>query len=452
MGLTFSLASFACVGPFVGTLLAASVGGSLVRPVAGMVTFAAGLALPFFLLALFPSYLKRMPRSGGWLARVKVVMGFVILAASLKYLASMDQVLGWGILTRERFLAAWIVLTAMAGLYLLGFLRMEGIKPEDRMGLGRLLTGMVFLIVSLSFVPGMMGGKLGFWDSYVPAADSAAGPASGGTGSGLVWMKNQYREALDQARREGKLVFLNFTGYACANCHWMEANMLPRPEIAGALKNFVLVELYTDGTDANSEKNVQFENTKFGTIATPFYAILDANENVIATSADRTTDAKVYLAFLQKGAAAAPAGPASPATQPVADNGGLPRVSKLDGSPFDAASLNGKVVVMDFWATWCVPCVQEIPGFNKILHEYGSKGVAVVGVSMDEEGAAKVEPFLKKHPMDYPVALGPEPLFKQFMLDELPVTVIFGRDGKIVKRFDGFTKEQDLAAAVQAEL
>ena len=115
-----------------------------------MVAFATGLALPFFLLALFPSYLKRLPRSGGWLARVKVVMGFVILAASLKYLASVDQVLQWGFLTRERFLAAWIVLFAMAGLYLLGFVRLEGIKPDDRMGLGRLLTGMAFLIFAIS--------------------------------------------------------------------------------------------------------------------------------------------------------------------------------------------------------------------------------------------------------------------------------------------------------------
>jgi thiol:disulfide interchange protein len=447
MGLTFSLASFACVGPFVGTLLAASVGGSLARPVAGMVTFAAGLALPFFLLALFPSYLQRMPRSGGWLARVKVVMGFVILAASLKYLASLDQVLGWGILTRERFLAAWIVLTAMAGLYLLGFLRLEGIKPDDRMGIGRLLSGMAFLVVSLSFVPGMMGGKLGFWDSFVPAGDNSATAA--GSGTNLVWLKNQYREALDQARREGKLVFVNFTGYACANCHWMEANMFPRPEIAAALKNFVLVDLYTDGPSAESDANVQLETAKFQTISEPFYAILDPDEHVIATYDRRETDAKVYLAFLQKGPAAAPA---APAEKPAPNSIEFPQVSKLDGSSFDSTLLHGKVVVVDFWATWCVPCLGEIPGFNKIQHDYGPKGVAVLGVSMDEDGASAVKPFLKKHAMDYTIALGPQPLFKKFSLDELPVTVIFDRNGKIAKRFDGFTKEQEIETAVQAAL
>src|ERR1035437_9604446 len=245
MGLTFSLASFACVGPFVGTLLAASVSGGKMRPLVGMVTFATGLALPFFLLAVFPSYLQRMPRSGGWMARVKVVMGFVILAASLKYLSSLDQVLQLGWLTRERFLAAWIVLFAMAGLYLLGFLRMEGIKPEEPMGLGRLLTGAAFLIFAVSLVPGMFGGRLGDLDAYVPLGTASLGSGGPGGESGLAWMKNQYREALNRARREGKLVLVNFTGYACTNCHWMKANMFTRPEIAAALKDFVLVELYT---------------------------------------------------------------------------------------------------------------------------------------------------------------------------------------------------------------
>ena len=435
MGLTFSLASFACVGPFVGTLLAASVAGGGARPLIGMVTFATGLALPFFLLALFPAYLKRLPRSGGWLARVKVIIGFVVLAASLKYVSSVDQVLQWGWLTRERFLAAWIVLFAMAGLYLLGFVRLEGVKPDEPIGLGRLLVGMAFVVFALSLAPGMFGGKLGALDAYVPVA---SGPAPGSSGSALVWMKDQYRAALDRARRERKRVFVNFTGYACTNCHWMKANMFTRPEIAAALQDFVLVELYTDGTDAVSEANQNLELSKFHTVAIPFYAILDADEKAVATFAGSTSDAKEYLAFLQgPGAGTAPA---------------IGVFTALDGGALDTSAFSGKVVVVNFWATWCVPCIEEIPGFNKLNQQLGAKGVVVLGVSMDEGGAERVRPFLKKHPMEYLVALGSEAVSKQYGLDQLPVTVVFDRSGKQVKRFEGFIAEDALQAVVQQAL
>jgi thiol:disulfide interchange protein DsbD len=451
MGLTFSLASFTCVGPFVGTLLAASVAGGGARPLMGMVTFATGLALPFFLLALFPAYLKHLPRSGGWLARVKVVMGFVILAASLKYLSSVDQVLQWGWLTRERFLAAWIVLFAMAGLYLLGFVRLDGVKPDEPMGLGRLLVGTAFLMFALSLAPGMFGGRLGALDAYVPVA---SGPAFGSSGSALVWMKDQYRAALDRARREGKRVLVNFTGYACTNCHWMRANMFTRPEIAAALQNFVLVELYTDGTDAASETNQNLELSKFHTVAIPFYAILDADEKAIATFAGSTSDAREYLAFLQGPGAVGGQGPGGvPAASAGRGQGaGVGAFTKLEGGALDTSAFNGKVVVVNFWATWCVPCIEEIPGFNKLNQQLGGKGVVVLGVSMDEEGAERVRPFLKKHPMDYLVALGSEAVSKQYGLDQLPVTVVFDRSGKQVKRFEGFTSAEALQAAVQQAL
>jgi thiol:disulfide interchange protein DsbD len=450
MGLTFSLASFACVGPFVGTLLAASVSGGGLQPLVGMVTFAAGLALPFFFLAIFPSYLKRLPRSGGWMARVKVVMGFVILAASLKYLASLDQVLQWGFLTRERFLAAWMVLFAMAGLYLLGFLRLEGIKPDEKTGLWRLLIGMAFLMFAISLAPGMFGGKLGDLDAYVPpAAADATLAGGGGSQTTLPWMTDDYRGALERARREGKLLFVDFTGVTCTNCHWMRANMFTRPEIVAALGNFVLVELYTDRPDAVSEANQQLQLAKFNTVAEPFYAILSPDEKAIATFDHLTRDPQEFLAFLQKGAAPSPA--AAP-VEAAAPSGSLPRFASLDGGSLDAAEYSGKVVVVNFWATWCVPCIQEIPSFNKIFKEFGPKGVVVMGISMDEEGAERVRPFLKKHPMDYTVGLGSDALTQQFGLDQLPVTVVFDRAGKQVKRFEGFLKEDELQAAVQAAL
>jgi thiol:disulfide interchange protein DsbD len=448
MGLTFALSSFACVGPFVGTLLAASATAGRARPVVGMVVFAAGLALPFFLLALFPSYLKRLPKSGGWLARVKVVMGFIILAASLKYLASVDQVLGSGFLTRERFLAAWIVLFAMAGLYLLGFVRLEGVKPDENMGLGRLLTGMLLLIFAVSLWPGMSGGKLGLFDAYVPAA--AEGASADSPSGGLVWITDRYQDALDQARREHKLVFIDFTGYACANCHWMRANVLSRPEFVAVLKNFVLLELNTDNGSDLDNANAKMELDKFGTVQTPFYAIIDADEHLIAKWDENRTASDAerakYLAWMQtalKKAAAtdAPAGV------------DLPGLTTLDGAPFNTAALKGKVVVVNFWATWCIPCIGELPTFNKVHRDFASKGVALIGVdALDEDNpdtADKVRHFLTKHPIDYTVALGDKALEIKFKLETRPVTIVFDRSGREVKRFDESLTEQDLLSAIQ---
>ena len=265
MGLTFALASFACVGPFVGTLLAASVaGGGGLRPLLGMVAFATGLALPFFLLALFPSYLKRLPRSGGWLARVKVVMGFVVLAARLKYLSQRGPGAAMGCPHARAFSGGLDRAVRHGGAVSARFPAPgRQSKPDEPMGLGRLLMGMAFLVFALSLAPGMFGGKLGESGRLRSAAASGRSAAQIGPESALAWMKDQYREALDRARREGKLVFVNFTGYACTNCHWMKANMFTRPEIAAALQNFVLVELYTDGTDAVSEANQKLELSKF---------------------------------------------------------------------------------------------------------------------------------------------------------------------------------------------
>ncbi|HET8549047.1 MAG TPA: cytochrome c biogenesis protein CcdA, partial [Bryobacteraceae bacterium] len=260
MGLTFSLTAFACVGPFIGTLLAASVQGDKLQPLLGMGAFAAGLASPFFLLALFPSLLPRLPRSGGWMVRIKVVFGFIVIAAMLKYLSSVDQVLQWNVLTRERFLAIWFVLFALPGLYLLGFLRMEGIRRDESVGIAPLLVGTALLSFALSLLPGMFGSRLGELDAFVPlSSQSTLTAGASGETVGLTFLRNRYHEGLAKARAENKLLFVSFTGYACTNCHWMKANMFPRPEIVAALKEMVLVELYTDGTDRESEQNQKLQ-------------------------------------------------------------------------------------------------------------------------------------------------------------------------------------------------
>ena len=303
MGLTFSLASFACVGPFVGTLLAASVKESAgLQPILGMAAFASGLALPFFFLALFPGVLRKLPRNGAWMSRVKIVMGFVILAAMLKYLSNVDQVLQLNVLTRERFLAAWIILFGLAGMYLLGFLRLEGVKRDDPMGVGRLLTAAMFLIFAISLAPGLFGAKLGELDAYVPTGTGTCGVAATASGETQVWRKNQLEAALADARQSGKKVLVVFTGVTCTNCHWMRANMFPRPAVAAAVKDMILVELYTDGDDEQNRQNQAFEEKQFSTVAIPLYAVLDGSGKVLGSFAGATREEREFLAFLQPGA------------------------------------------------------------------------------------------------------------------------------------------------------
>jgi thiol:disulfide interchange protein DsbD len=429
MGLTFALASFACVGPFLGTLLAASVGADKLRPVLGMLVFSTGFALPFFLLALFPNYLQKLPRSGEWLARVKVVMGFIVLAAMLKYLYSVDAVLQTGYVTRERFLAAWVVLFAMAGFYLLGFVRLPGISRDSELGVGRLLTGTALVVFGLSLVPGMFGSRLGEIEAYIPPA-SGGSLGAGTAGSGdLQWMENDLTGAFAKAKSEGKRVLVNFTGYACTNCHWMKANMFTKPEIGGVMKNMVLVDLYTDGTDAASEANQKLEEEKFQTVAIPFYVLYDPNQNVLATFPSLTRKPAEYLAFLNTSAPASVALDGSP-------------FKTLEGAALSTAGWKGKVVVLNYWATWCVPCRSEIPEFNKMHEELGSKGVEVVGISMDQDGADAVKPFLVKNPMKYTIGLG------SGEMDQLPVTVVLDRNGKTVQRFDGLARPDEIRAAI----
>ncbi len=308
MGLTFSLTSFACIGPIVGPLLIASVQDKGAKPVLGMLAFAVGLAAPFFLLALFPAWLKKLPRSGGWMVRVKIVLGFIVLAVMLKYLSNVDQVLQTHFLTRERFLAAWIVLFALPGLYLLSLLPMEGIKKDEPLGVARALVAALFLIFSISLVPGLFGGRLGDLDAFIPESSGTVfgAPATTAEANSGNYFKNQLEAALDSARRQNKLVLVDFTGYACTNCHWMKANMFPRPEIQSALKDLVLVDLYTDGTDAESEKNQKLEDRKFSTVSIPFYALLDPDQNVIATFPQLTRNSQEFRAFLETRSGAKP--------------------------------------------------------------------------------------------------------------------------------------------------
>jgi thiol:disulfide interchange protein len=307
LALTFCLTSFACIGPFAGTLLAASIQTAGWAPALAMVAFAAGLATPLFFFALFPSYLRNLPRSGAWLERTKTVAGFIVLAAMFKYLANVDEVLHWGLLSRERILAIWFALLLAAALYLLGQLRLRAAETQGELSMSRVLTGVALLAFAVGLLPGLWGKKVGDLEAFLPSEDETAVSPSvaNASSAGPAWRKNDYDGALAEAKQEGKPLLIAFSGYACTNCHWMKANIFPKPEIAAALKNYVLLELYTDGADAASERNQKFEQEKFATVALPYYAITDGDGHELAHEDGLTRDVEQFASFLHAGLASA---------------------------------------------------------------------------------------------------------------------------------------------------
>ncbi len=297
LSLVFTLASFACTGPFIGSLLAGSVAnGNRAYPVIGMTLFATGLSAPFLALAMFPALLNRLPRSGGWLLLSKRTAGIVIAAVALKYLGNVDRVLGWELLSRERFLAVWITLFAAAALYLWGLLRIGESAGTQPIGLARFGIGAAFLALAVSLLPGMAGGSLGELEAHVPAGSVRAWGAGGD--SSVTWIKDDYDSAAATSRNAGQPLLVSFTGYACSNCKWMKANMFTKPEIDVLIRDFALVELYTDGLDEASERNQAYQVERFRSSSIPFYALIRPDGSVAATFSGQTRDVEEFRAFL----------------------------------------------------------------------------------------------------------------------------------------------------------
>lgn len=302
MGLTFSLTSFTCTAPFVGTLLVLTTQGTWMWPILGMLTFSVAFALPFFFLSLFPQGLSALPKSGGWLNSVKVVMGFMELAAALKFLSNVDLVWHWGILSRELFIAAWIAIFLLCGIYLLGKIRLPHDTPLETVGPGRLLATVSFFTFSFFLLTGLFGAPLGELDAFFPPYGNRGTivQMKSGNNPGLEW-KDDYQQALQTARDSDKNVFIDFTGYACTNCRWMEANVFPDPGVQTLFENFILLHLYTDGQGEVYEQNRSLQQSKFGTVALPFFAIVTPEGDELARFPGMTRDRELFRRFLRKG-------------------------------------------------------------------------------------------------------------------------------------------------------
>ena len=301
MGFTFSLTSFTCTAPFVGTLLVLTAQGTWAWPILGMLVFSAAFASPFFFLALFPQALSSLPQSGGWLNSVKVVMGFLELAAALKFLSNVDLVWQWGIISREVFIAGWIAIFLLCGFYLLGKIRLPHDSVLDTIGPLRLLASSGCLAFGLYLMTGLFGAPLGEWDAFFPPYGSYGEIAKIRSGEPELTWRDDYEAGLAEAKAAGKPVFIDFTGYACTNCRWMEANIFPEKEVHALLKQFVRVQLYTDGRGEKYKRNRDLQEANFGTVALPLYAIMTPGGKEIAHFPGMTRDVDTFVSFLKQG-------------------------------------------------------------------------------------------------------------------------------------------------------
>ena len=302
MAVTFTLTSFTCTVQFVGLLLVAAAQGQWFWPMLGMMIFSAAFALPFFFLALFPQYLARMPKSGGWLNSVKVVMGFLEMAAAFKFFSNTDLVWNWQIFTHISVLAIWAILMFFTGFYLLGKIQLPHDSKVEIVSVPRMMLSIFFLAFALYLSTGLFGRPIhGLIYSYLPPKLSEeVGMISEMNGGEELQWYTELDDAFVEANTIGKNIFVDFTGYTCTNCRWMESNIFTKDEVKDRFKDFVLVRLYTDGGNNYREKQ-QYEIDRFGTAALPYYVILSPEDDVLGKFPGMTRNQDEFLKFLDKG-------------------------------------------------------------------------------------------------------------------------------------------------------
>ena len=300
MGLALTLVSFTCTVPFVGLLLPSIASGAWFYGILGMATFSLTFALPFIGFAFFPRALKALPGSGGWMQEIAVIFGFIEIAAAIKFFSNADLVWGLGLVDRSFVIALWIVLATLAGVYLIGHLRLLPNTESINVGAGRLLFGILFFGLAVYLLPGLFGGRLGRLDAYLPPRDSNT-LSLFETDVQQEWITDNLPEAFSEAVLLDRPLFIDFSGYTCTNCREMEVNVFERGEVSRLLSDrFVLSRLYTDGPQ--SRQLQAFQEKLTGTLALPTYAILDGtvqDEPLIQLSG--VVPSEKFEAFLQQG-------------------------------------------------------------------------------------------------------------------------------------------------------
>jgi thiol:disulfide interchange protein len=342
MGLTTVIVSFSCTGPIIGALLVAAASGDVLRPTFGMIGFGIAFALPFTIFALFPSILRRIPKSGGWLNSVKVVLGFIMLAFSMKFLLTIDSVYSIGILSRSLFIAIWIVLFSLLGLYLMGKIKFSHDSDLKFIGVFRLFLIITVFTFVVYLIPGLFGAPLSGLSSFLPSQETSefnlSHPSIQSAETNTLCSEPKYddifhmplglkgyfdyKQGLACAKEQKKPVLIDFKGHACANCKRMEAKVWSDPEVLRRLRNnFVIVELYVDDrtqlpenewinstVDGKLKKTIgkiyeDLEISKFRTNALPLYVIADYEGNPLNKPMPTNLNVAEYKNWLDEGVA-----------------------------------------------------------------------------------------------------------------------------------------------------
>jgi thiol:disulfide interchange protein DsbD len=344
MAFTLVLVSFSCTGPIVGSLLVASAGGEVVKPIIGMTAFSSAFAIPFTLFAAFPQWLKSMPKSGGWLNSVKVVLGFLELALALKFLSIADQVYHWGLLDREVFLSFWIVIFALIGFYFLGKVRLPHDSEAKTVSVPRLLLAIVTFAFVVYMIPGLWGAPLKAMSGYLPPETSQDFNLVNGSSTNQRAQTNtlgethkysnlfklpqglqgffEYKQALSYAKKVDKPIFIDFTGHGCVNCREMEARVWSDPSVLSRLQNdYVVVALYVDDKtelpesewytstyDGKVKKTIGAQNadlqiTRYNNNAQPHYCLVDSEGKLLVSPKNYDRSVDNFVAFLDSGKA-----------------------------------------------------------------------------------------------------------------------------------------------------
>lgn len=318
MAFTLALVSFSCTGPIIGWLLVdAATHGNFMAPTVGMFGFALALSIPFTLFAIFPSWLKTLPKSGSWLNTVKVVLGFIVLAVSLKFLSVADLSSGWGILDRDIFLALWIVLFVVLGIYLLGKIKLKGDSEMKHVSLTRLVLAMLSFAFAIYMVPGLWGAPLKPLSAIAPPLSTLDFNLNGES-KGLVF--DDYETGMAYAAREGKPVLLEFGGHGCVNCHKMDATVLVEDRVKNLIEEeFVFIVLMVDERtklpeilevdDAGKTTRLRtvgdkwsyLQRHKFGIQSQPYYVVLDHQGKPLSPAHAYDESVDNYVEFLQTG-------------------------------------------------------------------------------------------------------------------------------------------------------